>query len=137
MLLVQALVAANKAWVERAGARLNAATLGLNNGTYKPEHLLRDAFSSVVTDPVQWYFDFNRQTDVNRILIDARVSHSRSSDFIPVRNPSKTEVTPLVRMGGSDAMAPGTDVFVDPPSPGPPAIPDGTVVVRLNNVGGF
>jgi hypothetical protein len=138
MLLVQALVAANRAWVERAGARVNAATLAMDTGTYAPEHVVRDVFRSVVTDPFQWYLDFNRQTNVNRILIDAKVVNSPVSDYLPARNPEKVTITPLVRMGGSDTMVPETDVFVDPPStPAPPKIPDGMVLVRLKNVGGF
>ena len=135
MLLVQALVAAGKAWVERAGGRLNAAAVKLDSGTYDSQLLFRDVFKSVVTDPFQWYLDFNRETEPSRILIDARSNPSPSSDPIPVRDPTKTVMTSMARIDGPEVMAVTTNVLVDkPPTPPTTAFPAGTVVVRLQNV---
>jgi hypothetical protein len=136
MLLLQALVAASKSWVDRAGGRWDAAALAMDSGKYDAPQLFRDVFRSAVTDPFQWYLDFSKQTDPGRVLIDARLNPSPSSAFIPVATPSKTVVTPLTRMGGTEVMAVGTDVFVDTTAANP-AIPADMVTVRLKNVSGF
>ena len=138
MALLDAWVAATKSWVERAGSRMNAASLSMDSGTYDSQALLRDAFRSTVSDPMQWYLDLMRLTDTSQILIDTRVVTTASSQNITVRNPAKTTITPMIRAGANDTMAVGTDVFIDgPTTPAPHTTPAGTVAVRLNNVGGF
>jgi hypothetical protein len=70
MVILKALVAATKSWVDRAGVRVDTAALNMDSGTYDSKEFFRDAFHSVVTDPVQWYLDFTRLSDGSRVLLD-------------------------------------------------------------------
>ena len=127
MLLVQALVNANKAWVNRAGGRWDSAATELEKGTYGANLLFRDLFRSAVLDPVQWYLDFSRNTEAGRILLTAA---DPKTGFIPVGDTSKVKLTDLARLGGSEKLVSGTDVLVDKNTALNPMPPD-CVVLRL------
>jgi hypothetical protein len=113
VLLLQALINANKAWATRAGGRLNTAATNINLGVYKPEHLFRDALRWWVTDPVDWYLDLVNETNTRTLVIDVRVDQTGGRlSAIPARNPDGVTISALSRLGGTERMDPGTHVDV-------------------------
>ena len=130
MLLLAAIINANKEWLTRAGVRWGNAATSINAGTYEGKQLFKDLLESWVNDPLQWVTDVARETQTTGLIINAKGLTTQKSGFIPVANPSKTKITSLTRLGGSEQMVVGTHVSLDTP----PVTTAGTVVVKLDNL---